>query len=199
MPKRDLRNEFERTLSKLEEVDLEAYKKIEDDLEKKYETAREAYRECKGLTERLDEIITEYIDQKEEYIEQKKQQQQASPSEVKMMVRDYLYAFGDAMTYSDFSYISPYLKPGSSIYNTQKNFVKNGCEESLESYDILDVDFRGSTNCIVSTRETYTIRRSGEGYRRLTQECKYKAEYTDGKWQLTAFAEQVKKVSENPL
>ena len=51
------------------------------------------------------------------------------------VVEGYMRGFDDAMTYSDFSYISNYLKVDSPIYNEQIEYVKRNITELLDTYD----------------------------------------------------------------
>lgn len=65
----------------------------------------------------------------------------SSDSDHKLTVEGYIKGFDDAMTKGDFSYISSYLKPGSSIYNMQKKQVLKNIQETLESYEILSLNY----------------------------------------------------------
>ena len=104
-------------------------------------------------------------------------------------------AFDDAMTNSDFSYISDYLKPGSSIYKAQEEYVKKDFTEQLKTYEISSTDYSSNTECIITTRETYYVQATGEPLDLLTQECKYKLIYENSEWKMTDFADSVKVLS----
>lgn len=110
-------------------------------------------------------------------------------------VVNYLKNFVVAITNKDFSKISSYLLEGSSIYDTQKEYVKKNIEEKLLSYEILNVTNTDSNNAIVSTRETYWVTQNGKLIEMLTQECKYKVTKSGNDWKLTDFAENVNVVS----
>jgi hypothetical protein len=110
-------------------------------------------------------------------------------------VESYLKGFDDAMSYQDFSYISDYLKKDSNIYKSQKEYVKKGISESLDSYEIVDVDYSGKKKCIVTTRETYYVQRQGEPLELMTQQCQYQLKKTSDGWKMTDFAGPVEVLS----
>ena len=111
------------------------------------------------------------------------------------VVEAYMKAFDDAMTHSDFSYISNYLKPGSNIYKTQEKYVTKDFEELLDSYEIVDVTYNNSSECIVTTRETYFVQASGKPLQLLTQQCQYIVVADGNSWKMTDFASSVKVLS----
>lgn len=111
------------------------------------------------------------------------------------VVEKYLKGFGAAVTNSDFSYISDYLKQGSTIYNEQQQYVMRDISAQLDSFEIVSVDYGSQQNCIVVTRETYFVQVGNEPLQLMTQECKYAAEESGGEWKLTAFADEVKVLS----
>ncbi len=110
-------------------------------------------------------------------------------------VEQYLRAFDDAMTYSDFSLIAPYLKEGSGIYTTQEKYVQKNITEQLDSYEIVSVNYSDAENCVVTTRETFYVQSAGNPLRLLTQECKYNVTLDEGTWRMTDFADKVKVLS----
>ncbi|MBR7032239.1 MAG: VWA domain-containing protein [Clostridia bacterium] len=110
-------------------------------------------------------------------------------------VEKYIKGYADAQTKSDFSYIEPYLKKGSPIYEEQMSFVKSEFELRLDSFEIIDVKYNGSSECIVTTNETYYVQSPKKPLHLLTQECKYVLR-DEGSWLLTAFAENVKVLRE---
>ena len=116
----------------------------------------------------------------------------SSDSDPKLTVEGYIKGFDDAMTKGDFSYISSYLKPGSSIYNMQKKQVLKNIQETLESYEILSLNYINQQNCIIETREVYYVKSEDNKTNIVKQECKYNLEYIDGKWFMTDFVEPVK-------
>jgi len=107
------------------------------------------------------------------------------------VVEAYMEGFDDAMTYSDFSYISDYLLEDSNIYKSQEKYVTRDITETLDSYEIVSVDYYGSDECIVTTRETYYVQMAGEPLQLLTQECQYIVIKDNDKWKLTDFAAPV--------
>ena len=111
------------------------------------------------------------------------------------VVERYLRGFADAVTESDFSYISDCLKPGSAIYKEQQSYVLRDIEEQLDSFEIVSVDYSGGQNCVVLARETYFVQVSGQPLQLMTQECQYALEETGGQWKMTAFVGKVRVLS----
>jgi Mg-chelatase subunit ChlD len=111
------------------------------------------------------------------------------------VVEGYMRAWDDAITNTDMSYISGFLKPGSRIYSIQEDFIKNDYTETLDSYEIVSVDYSSSTECIVTTRETYYVQTPDEPLSLITQQCKYNVVYENNVWLMTDFAENVKQLS----
>lgn len=111
------------------------------------------------------------------------------------VVEKYLKGFADAVTNSDFSYISDYLKPGSAIYQEQEQYVTRDITAQLSSFEIVSVDYSNQQNCVVVTRETYFVQVGNEPLQLMTQECKYAVEESGGEWKMTAFADKVKVLS----
>lgn len=110
-------------------------------------------------------------------------------------VESYLKGFDDAMTEQDFSYISDYLKTDSNIYNSQKEYVKKGFSEKLDSYEIVSVDYMDEENCVVTTRETFYVQKPGEPLQLMTQQCQYKLEKGSDGWKMSDFAGAVNVLS----
>ena len=110
------------------------------------------------------------------------------PEEV---VERYLKGFDDAMTMSDFSYISDCLKPGSPIYEEQKAYVQRDIQEQLDSFEIMSVDYSDNNHCVVMTRETYFVQVGDKPLQLMTQECKYAVEDDGSGWKLTSFAGEI--------
>lgn len=112
------------------------------------------------------------------------------------VVEAYMKAFDNAMTESNFSYISDYLKAGSPIYKTQKKYVEKDISEQLESYEIVNTKYsKNKKQCVVTTRETYYVQKTGEPLNLMTQQCKYKLVLDHGEWKMTDFADSVKVLS----
>lgn len=111
------------------------------------------------------------------------------------VVAAYMRAFADAMTYQDYSYIAPYLKDGSSIAAAQEKYVQRGIAEVLDSYEIENVEYSDADHCIVTTRETYFVQKTGEPLALLAQRCKYVVEKVGDDWKLSDFAEKVEVLS----
>ena len=111
------------------------------------------------------------------------------------VVEAYMKAFDDAMTNRDFSYISDYLKKNSNIYNMQEKYVQRGIDESLVSYEIVDVTYNNSNESIVTTRETFYVQAKNEPLYLMTQQCKYIVVYENNEWKITDFAGSVEVLS----
>lgn len=111
------------------------------------------------------------------------------------VVEGYMNGFDDAMTNRDFSYISDYLKVDSNIYNAQKKYVQRGIEESLVSYEIVDVTYNNNNESIVTTRETYYVQKPGEPLHMMTQQCKYIVVFENNQWKMIDFAGSVEVLS----
>ena len=107
------------------------------------------------------------------------------------VVEKYIKAFDDAMTESQFSYIEDCLLKDSPIYVGQKDYVLKGYTEKLDAFEIVKVDYRTSTECVVTTRETYYVQASGKPLQLMTQECKYVVLDVNGRWYISDFAENV--------
>ena len=107
-------------------------------------------------------------------------------------VEAYMRNFADAMTEMDYSYIKPYIKKGSSMEKSQKNYVQKGISEVLDSFEIVNVDYKNSNSCVVTTRESYYVQKSGEPLSLLTQQCKYKVKKSSGSWKIEGFDGNVK-------
>lgn len=100
----------------------------------------------------------------------------------------YMKAFDNAMTESDFCYISDYLKAGSPIYKTQKKYVEKDISEQLESYEIVNTKYsKNKKQRVVTTRETYYVQKTGEPLNLMTQQCKYKLVLDYGEWKMTFY------------
>ncbi len=109
----------------------------------------------------------------------------------KEVVERYLKGFDDAMTMSDFSYISDCLKPGSPIYEEQKAYVQRDIKEQLDSFEIVSVDYSDHNHCVVMTRETYFVQVGDKPLQLMTQECQYAVENDGSGWKLTSFAGEI--------
>ena len=113
------------------------------------------------------------------------------------VVEKYMKGFADAMTYSDFSYIEPYLLNGSGIYKEQQKYVQRDIAESLDLYEIVDVSYLNNEQCHITTRETYYVQKAGEPLKLLTQRCKYNLIRRNNQWFLTAFVDPVNVLYQN--
>lgn len=111
------------------------------------------------------------------------------------VVEKYMKNFDDAMTNTDFSYIEDCLLPGSSIYQEQQTYVKQGISEQLDSYEIVSTDYSDANNCVVTTRETYYVQIKGEPLQLMTQQCQYAVTKSGNDWKMSAFAGQVQVLS----
>lgn len=105
------------------------------------------------------------------------------------VVERYLKNFPQAVTDSDFSLIADCMKQGSAIYTEQEKYVKRNIEETLDSYEIVDTQYSGDSNCVISTRETYYVQVQGKALQLMTQECKYSLEKNGNDWKMTSFVD----------
>ena len=103
--------------------------------------------------------------------------------------------FADAVTGSDFSYISDYLKPGSVIYDEQQKYVQRDIKEQLDSFEIVSVDYQDGDHCVVQTRETYYVQVGDDPLQLMTQGCQYAVEQDSSGWKLTDFVGKVDVIS----
>lgn len=107
------------------------------------------------------------------------------------VVEGYIKNFMSAMTHQDISYVEDYLLSGSDIYNDQSQYVKQGINEQLDSYEIVNTEYSDENNCIVTTRETIYVQVPNQPLELMTQQCKYRLIYIGTEWKMTAFADQV--------
>lgn len=105
------------------------------------------------------------------------------------VVEGYIKGFDDAITTSDFSYISGYMKPGSSIYQMQEKYIRQDVTENLDSYEIVDVSYVNTSECLVTTRETYYVQVKGSHLNLMTQQCVYRVVNENSQWQMTEFVD----------
>lgn len=99
------------------------------------------------------------------------------------------------MTQQSFSCIEPYLEAGSPIAAAQEKYVQRGISEALNSYEIENVEYLDSDNCVVTTRETYFVQKPGEPLTLLVQRCKYVMKRYESDWKISDFAENVEVLS----
>ena len=111
------------------------------------------------------------------------------------VVEGYMRGFADAVTGSDFSYISDYLKPGSVIYDEQQKYVQRDIKEQLDSFEIVSVDYQDGDHCVVQTRETYYVQVGDDPLQLMTQGCQYAVEQDSSGWKLTDFVGKVDVIS----
>lgn len=185
------------------------FAEMEDIYQKIYEEEKELYSlefidsNNSGIMEKSDILVgyhsPEY-DGKEEFTYRPNVLLRAKSSSLftdgpEAVVEKYMKGFADAMTYSDFSYIEPYLLSGSKISDTQQGYVKKNIAESLDSYEIVDVTYLKKGQCHITTRETYYVQAEGEPLKLLTQQCKYNLIIHNNQWFLTDFVDSVKVLS----
>lgn len=108
------------------------------------------------------------------------------------VVENYIKNYDDAMTYSDFSYIEPYLEKFSSIYYSQKEYVTNEFSVFLNAYEIVGTNYIDDNSCVVTTLETYYVQKENVPLNLMTQKCKYKVDKDKVSWLISDFADQVK-------
>ena len=107
-------------------------------------------------------------------------------------VEMYIKCFADARTYSDINLIAPYLLYNSNFYKNQKKFIENSpAGLRLESFEILSVDYNNSSDCVVTTRESYYVQ-GKTTLQLVVQQCKYCVGEYAGEWLIYDFAENVK-------
>ena len=109
------------------------------------------------------------------------------------VVEGYIRNWAPAISHSDVSYIAPYMKYGSDIYDMQSKYIQNDIQEQLSSYEITGCTISGST-ATVTTRETFYVQPKGKSLELLTQECIYKLEKDNNGW-LMVKLEKVKTVN----
>ena len=74
---------------------------------------------------------------------------------------------------------------------TQKKYVKKGISEGAGTFEIVNVDYKNSKSCVVTTRESYYVQKSGKPLSLLTQQCKYKVKKSGGSWKIEDFEGRV--------
>lgn len=105
--------------------------------------------------------------------------------QVYSLIDNYTYYFTKAINYDDFSYVEPFLYPGSAIYNDQKTYIpntyKNGIREEVKSFKIksytISDDNKSGT---ISTEEIYSIEKDGKSSIK-TFNYKYTFKYNESK------------------
>ena len=119
---------------------------------------------------------------------------QVSKSDLELSVDYFVQSYVNAMNTGDSTYMLPYVIPGSPIYNTQKNFIKNAWyEEYIDSYIIGDVKMENENTCVVSVYEIYNVQKPGKNLVRTEQTAPYRMKRdSDGVWKMYDFAGQVK-------
>lgn len=93
-------------------------------------------------------------------------------AEIHALLDNYLYNFASAVTYGEFSRISEYLYPSSSLYDTQKNLIntlsKDGIIEEFVSSKYSNFKFDSSNNSgTISVEEIFKV---GKSYGDLKEE-----------------------------
>ena len=118
-------------------------------------------------------------------------------NEIDKLIANYLTNYVNAINNHDYSYISDYIIPESSIEHQVKPYVlKKDIKEKLLSFEILDKNFKDENTCIVSVRETYEIQNYQEPLHMRTLEGKLKVKKDEnGKWKLDDFAAKYKIIS----
>lgn len=111
------------------------------------------------------------------------------------VVASYMVAFADAMTNQDYSCIAPYILSGSALETEQKKYVARGISEIIDSYEIENVEYTDTNNCVVTTRETYFVQKANAPLALLTQRCKYNVVKSGNDWKMTSFAGKVEVLS----
>lgn len=101
----------------------------------------------------------------------------------------YLKNFAEAVTNSDFSKISGYMKSGGPLYKEQEKYVLRDISEQLDSYELTKVKYSGKNKCKISTRETYDVQVAGKPLQLMTQKCTYVLEKNGGNWEIVSMSD----------
>ena len=116
--------------------------------------------------------------------------------EIDKLIAAYLTNYVHAINNHDYSYISDYIIPGSSIENQLKPYIMKDIKEKLLSFEILEKNFKDENTCVVSVRETYDIQNYQEPLHMRTLEGKLKVvKDKNGKWKLYDFGAKYKIIS----
>lgn len=114
--------------------------------------------------------------------------------QIHSLVDMYTNSFCSAINYGDFSYVEPYIYPGSSLYNLQKKYVVDtydkGINENIMSYNIVSYNLSDDNQSgTVNTEEVYNITTDNDSYEKnfkYTYGFKYNEDM--GSYQLTSIA-----------
>ena len=113
-------------------------------------------------------------------------------------LEDYISRYPDAITEQNYTYISDYIKSGSSMEKEQSSYIQNKeVDEKMISYNIKNVKYSSSKKCVVTTEERYQINYYDDNFtsKDMTQTCKYNVEKVDGQWLITGYAGDIKAVT----
>lgn len=102
------------------------------------------------------------------------------------VMEGYLKNFAEAVTNSDLSKISKYMKSGGPLYKEQEKYVQRSISEQLDSYELTAVKYSGKNKCKISTRETYDVQVAGKPLQLMTQKGGYILEKNGGKWEIVS-------------
>lgn len=105
------------------------------------------------------------------------------------VMEGYLKNFAEAVTNSDFSKISGYMKSGGPLYKEQEKYVLRDISEQLDSYELTKVKYSGKNKCKISTRETYDVQVAGKPLQLMTQKCTYVLEKNGGNWEIVSMSD----------
>ena len=109
----------------------------------------------------------------------------------KAAVENFVKGYAQAQTSSNFSYISPYLKPGSKIYTEMESFVQSTFSVYLDSFEIQSAEYADADTCFVTVYETYYVQTHSRPLYLMRQKCRYRVVQENGGWYLTDFADPV--------
>lgn len=119
------------------------------------------------------------------------QDRTSQEDQVAASVEYYLNAFVEAMNLRNYDPLIPIVIPGSSMEEIQSQFVLNEYDEELISYQITGLDFLDDYNCVVRTREIYSMSTLKDPLHTLIQQCSYHLIFHDGIWKFDHFTENV--------
>lgn len=115
---------------------------------------------------------------------------------ISSLMGGYLTNYIKAINNHDFSYIENYLVPGGSIESQARPYIMKNITEELLSLEIIQKDYKSSSTCDVTTRETYKVQNNKEPLHMRVLQGKYEAiKQPDGTWKLRNYVDTYKILS----